>query len=276
VNHISSDLANKYYSNILDIHRMDTEYYIKVTILECILEAMLALPELAGEYNETQKQKKWLDTNKEDRRGRKVISGFIPEAVADDLKAIYGYRDKGYHEKSMVYGTYFGKFNVMAQAISLFSNTPIPPEIKDICDGNDAAKAPNSNRNHPTTPMKKATQTYKIGDRGPGGGTVFYVEGGKYMECSGELGLYCWDTAVTAAKGYDGGGFSDWRLPTKNELDLMYVNLKTRGLGGFDDDWYWSSSQHDSNYAWLQNFNDGNQLNYIKNVSYSVRAVRAF
>jgi TolB-like protein len=125
--------------------------------------------------------------------------------------------------------------------------------------------------------------TYRIGDKGPGGGTVFYARDGKYMECSGELGSFNWDQAITAAQNYDGGGFSDWRLPTLDELNLMYVNLKARNLGGFSNGWYWSSSQYSSdnargqnNGARVQRFSDGNQYGYYKSDTYSVRAVRAF
>jgi len=125
-----------------------------------------------------------------------------------------------------------------------------------------------------TTPI-----VYRIGDKGPGGGTVFYARDGKYMECSGELGSHNWQTAVTMAQNYDGGGFSNWRLPTKDELNLMYVNLKARNLGGFDNNWhfYWSSSGNSNDTAWYQDFSDGDQRSdYDKKMTFSVRAVRSF
>jgi TolB-like protein len=118
--------------------------------------------------------------------------------------------------------------------------------------------------------------TYRIGDKGPGGGTVFFARDGKYMECSGELGGHTWQTAMTLAQNYDGGGFSDWRLPTRDELNLMYVNLKVRNLGGFANGIYWSSSEYNSNTAWDQGFSNGRQYNDYKIVTASVRAVRAF
>ena len=71
-------------------------------------------------------------------------------------------------------------------------------------------------------------------------------------------------------------GLADWFLPSKDELDMMYRNLKQRGLGGFGDGYYWSSSQGSNYYAWFQSFGNGSQYNYSKNDPYTVRAVRAF
>jgi hypothetical protein len=72
-------------------------------------------------------------------------------------------------------------------------------------------------------------------------------------------------------------GYKDWFLPSKDELNLMYTNLKQKGLGGFSNNWYWSSSQYGNNSAWLQRFSDGYQNDYYnKNSTDSVRAVRAF
>jgi hypothetical protein len=101
---------------------------------------------------------------------------------------------------------------------------------------------------------------YAIGDTGPGGGTVFYSFYGHYMEAKGEIGVYSWDNALALAKNNRAGGFSDWLIPTAYELNMIYQNLKTKNLGGFLDDYYWSSSlAHDYGYifAWEQNFGNG-------------------
>ncbi|MDR1932776.1 MAG: DUF1566 domain-containing protein, partial [Spirochaetales bacterium] len=82
--------------------------------------------------------------------------------------------------------------------------------------------------------------------------------------------------AAQLCDALDFDGFTDWFLPSKDELDLMYRNLKTKGLGGFTNSLYWSSSERNSNYAWYQSFSDGNLYNYYKNYTYCVRAVRAF
>jgi hypothetical protein len=74
-------------------------------------------------------------------------------------------------------------------------------------------------------------------------------------------------------------GFTDWFLPSKDELDLMYKNLKQKNLGKFGTEIsYWSSSQANSECAWYQSFANGKQYNY-GNYTYNaflVRAIRAF
>jgi TolB-like protein len=128
------------------------------------------------------------------------------------------------------------------------------------------------------TKVNFSNATVNIGDEGPGGGIIFYIEGGsKYFECSEDIGQSNWDQALIIARNYRGGGYTDWRLPNKDELNLMYINLKQKGLGGFSGYWYWSSSQIDTIYSWLQSFRDGRQYNNSpKDNSFSVRAVRAF
>ncbi|MDY0142965.1 MAG: protein kinase [Bacteroidales bacterium] len=74
-------------------------------------------------------------------------------------------------------------------------------------------------------------------------------------------------------------GYSDWFLPSKDELNLMYNNLHKKDLGGFANKWYWSSSEYsgfETGNAWVQSFSNGNQYDNNKYYTYYVRAVRAF
>ena len=71
------------------------------------------------------------------------------------------------------------------------------------------------------------------------------------------------------------GDYSDWFLPSKDELNKMYTELKLKGVGGFAD-YYWSSSEFSAYGAWIQGFSDGIQTNDNKNITFRVRAVRAF
>ena len=80
--------------------------------------------------------------------------------------------------------------------------------------------------------------------------------------------------AASIARDYNGGGYTDWFLPSKDELNQLYEN-KT-AISGFTDAWYWSSTEFNNDVAWLQIFSNGNQNDDIKANTYYVRAVRAF
>lgn len=93
-------------------------------------------------------------------------------------------------------------------------------------------------------------------------------------------------------------GYSDWFLPSKDELNLIYTNLHLNGFGNFENGennccngWYWSSTEfedqstfNDFGYeaAWVQSFRNGHnglQVTYdigIKDLENQVRAVRYF
>lgn len=69
-------------------------------------------------------------------------------------------------------------------------------------------------------------------------------------------------------------GFSDWVLPSKDELAKMYLNRNY--IQGFQNTIYYSSSEDGPNAAWGQSFSTGNQVSVAKNISYNVRAIRYF
>ncbi len=70
------------------------------------------------------------------------------------------------------------------------------------------------------------------------------------------------------------GGYSDWYLPSKDELNKLYVNRVA--IGGFASSWYWSSAEFDYDSAWSFAFSGGLAANFGKNTTVYVRAVRAF
>ncbi len=72
----------------------------------------------------------------------------------------------------------------------------------------------------------------------------------------------------------DGKKYTDWRLPTNYELNLMY-NQKA-AIGGFVEAYYWSSVMNGINYAWLKNFGNGSTDFGSRDSNNHVRAVRAF
>jgi len=164
-------------------------------------------------------------------------------------------------------------------------------------------------------PTPAAPKTYNIGDKGPAGGIVFYDKfsttgGWRYLEAAPKeteqkfpwgnvsvggtsvalgdgkrntelIALELQKNKIGGAAQYcddlEYGGFTDWFLPSKDELDLMYQNLKDKKLGDFRNEIYWSSSYGNFYRGYLQNFRDGSQDDISNlNTSNWVRAVRRF
>ena len=86
----------------------------------------------------------------------------------------------------------------------------------------------------------------------------------------------CSETGIAARICYDLSlnGYDDWFLPSKDELDQMYSQRTV--IGGFTNNFYWSSTEYNVNNAWLRIFIAGNQGIAYKDDAYFVRAVRAF
>jgi len=126
--------------------------------------------------------------------------------------------------------------------------------------------------------------TYEIGGRGPAGGFVFYDKGNnsggwQYLEAipvDFEFRSAWGETATTDVASLFVRGYGGWRLPTRIELNQMYINLKQKRLGDFKDDWYWSSSESDASDAWAQYFQNSTQNPERKWRTFLIRAVRQF
>ena len=94
-----------------------------------------------------------------------------------------------------------------------------------------------------------------------------------------DQGISDWFTATNLLSNPNnhnaaGKEFLDWRMPSKRELELLYEQKDA--VGGFSNNYYWSSTEIDNGHAWEQNFGSGNQYNFNKYDSNVVRAVRAF
>ena len=64
-----------------------------------------------------------------------------------------------------------------------------------------------------------------------------------------------------------------WRLPTKDELNIIYKNKDK--IGGFTNDGYWGSPEWEEYWAWFQYFPNGGAHNLSKHNMEHVRAVRS-
>lgn len=84
--------------------------------------------------------------------------------------------------------------------------------------------------------------------------------------------------AAGLARAYAGGGYSDWYLPSKDELAQLYANRVAVGIISYTENYYWSSSEYNTTDAWYQRF-DGGSVNYTTKSSTDtlhLRAIRSF
>ena len=132
--------------------------------------------------------------------------------------------------------------------------------------------------------------TYSVGSNSELGGYVFFVTpDGKHGLIAAEqdqsvvswprIGVSWFEAPdfVTNPSNHNINGkkYTDWRLPSKYELNLMYINKVQ--IGNLTSDNYWSSTMQGYNDAWWQNFGSGNQgfVNFHSDNG-RVRAVRSF
>jgi len=120
-------------------------------------------------------------------------------------------------------------------------------------------------------------------------GTHYWVGAGKgntdtILGGSGASGYY----AAKACRNYSLGGYSDWFLPSQEELRMMYWELRLNDLGNFAAASYWSSTHPDASVGFAHPFTaysgdfglseymyDSNALT-SKFYSLRVRAARSF
>ncbi len=88
----------------------------------------------------------------------------------------------------------------------------------------------------------------------------------------------CTSGAANLADAYtatvNGVIYGDWFLPSKGELNQMYINRVA--VGGFSAHYYWSSSEFNAFFAWTQSFDLGARSDSAKLYDQYVRPVRAF
>ena len=99
---------------------------------------------------------------------------------------------------------------------------------------------------------------------------------------TGTAATFIWQAALQRATDANFAGYTDWRLPNKNELESL-VEQRCYGpaingahFPNTPADWFWSSSPYayGSNGAWRVNFGYGYVYGYSKNYAMYVRLVR--
>lgn len=102
-------------------------------------------------------------------------------------------------------------------------------------------------------------------------------------DCTGSATTFTWQQALAAAAQHSLGGFSDWRLPNKNELASIIEYrchlpaINNQQFPNTPSYLYWSSSPLASNsdYAWYVVFYNGDVYRSPKGSDYHVRLVRS-
>lgn len=185
-------------------------------------------------------------------------------------------------------------------------------EIIYTLNGGSTVLSQQSCSNITTTTTTTTIPEYTIGQQALGG-VIAYINGGGSTGTSGLVATIedistsaewgCRGTAITGADGavigtgnqntidimagcptagiaarlcgdLVQGGYSDWYLPSKDELNALYTNRVA--IGGFANNWYWSSTEFNVDNAFFQHFQDGLQLTNDKSYPTYVRAVRSF
>ncbi|MCX6255079.1 MAG: DUF1566 domain-containing protein [Bacteroidia bacterium] len=83
--------------------------------------------------------------------------------------------------------------------------------------------------------------------------------------------------AAQLCANYKGGNYGDWYLPSKFELNLLYLQKVSLPSLGLTNNYYWSSTENNSSTAWEQFFSNGNQTSSDKGDTPDyVRAIRGF
>ena len=112
------------------------------------------------------------------------------------------------------------------------------------------------------------------------GGYVIYEKNGHGLIASVQnLGKLDYNEAIKACDSLQVEGFSDWRLPTREEFELIHPKLNLKKVGGgsiFQSSWYWTSTEIDKQNAWTHNLQTGLQASYFKDFKCHVKAVRSF
>ena len=84
--------------------------------------------------------------------------------------------------------------------------------------------------------------------------------------------------AASICNDYTGGGFGDWFLPSKDQLNKLYMHSQGLLGNGIYGGVYWSSTEYDAGNAWVQDFANGQQFidNTSDGANVHTRAIRAF
>lgn len=129
----------------------------------------------------------------------------------------------------------------------------------------------------------KRAKKLRAGDRMPDGSVYAGISpdtGKPLFAAAADAPLrMAFNEAKKYAQKLDLHGHKDWRLPTKDELSVLFKNRAS--IGGFERGgsasagWYWSSSLDSYGWlVWVQRFSNGQINHSLKDIRSPVRCVR--
>ena len=84
------------------------------------------------------------------------------------------------------------------------------------------------------------------------------------------IGKVKWEQAKELASDYEGGDYSDWYLPNKDELAIALAHSKSK----FESGWHWTSTPYGSSVAWAVGFEYGDVYHWGRGNEFLVRPFR--
>ena len=123
---------------------------------------------------------------------------------------------------------------------------------------------------------------YKVNPKGVvshfkyGGFVVYEKNGHGLVVAIMDLGKMDWISAKKSCEELVLNSYNDWLLPTEEELNAVYTNLKKNGFNAFGDNNYWMSSADRSKNSWKLNFKNGGYDTNFDDFSGYALAIRSF
>ena len=112
------------------------------------------------------------------------------------------------------------------------------------------------------------------------GGLVFYVKKSHgLVVAEKDLGEMSWESGKKACNSLVLSGYDDWRLPSIEELAIIYYEIFEKKVVNFSTGYYWSRAENKgiTSLAWCFDFTTGSEYNNHskKNTKYII-AVRSY
>ncbi|GAB6091086.1 Lcl domain-containing protein [Spirochaeta dissipatitropha] len=207
-------------------------------------------------------------------------------------------------------GSTSDSLSMNASAANAFAFT-ISEDTPDLTEIPVSISFTDSQTNTWTDEFSFTVYHYVVGDSGPAGGIIFYIDEANeydwtYLEswtADEEGGTFQWKTSNTdtpgtsvelgsgyrntyeamtgpehpaaeTARNADHGGYSDWFLPSR--IELIILQPRNVFIGGFLSEHYWTSSEVDTNRAYSVNFSNGYYSSDFKGQNRHLRVIRSF